>query len=242
MTRRKVIFYNDLNNSYIVSEEYNGDKAEMEQFGLGSCDHTWSEFMEAMDIVDGLPDFLKTISWITSSYHATVNGIPLPQQANNLPGARLSMAHTNLELYSMVGDMDEVWEVRRGFRGARLFDVSAIAPMTWNGKDVLDTDEFDYSTAKPGDYVTQAVVDDAMDCLPPACMGGRCSQMGEPYSTKYDKRSGKWRNTYATFRKVHGEWPNGIWEYCGHCFCGETEERGTYMCTMKMSEGESENG
>lgn len=26
MTRRKVIFYNDLNNSYIVSEEYNGDK------------------------------------------------------------------------------------------------------------------------------------------------------------------------------------------------------------------------
>lgn len=28
MTRRKVIFWNDLNDSYIVSEEYNGDKAE----------------------------------------------------------------------------------------------------------------------------------------------------------------------------------------------------------------------
>lgn len=35
MTRRKVIFWNDLNDSYIVSEEYNGDKAEMERFGLG---------------------------------------------------------------------------------------------------------------------------------------------------------------------------------------------------------------
>lgn len=33
MTRRKVIFYNDLNNSYIVSEEYNGDKVEMARFG-----------------------------------------------------------------------------------------------------------------------------------------------------------------------------------------------------------------
>lgn len=62
MTRRKIIFYNDLNNSYIVSEEYNGDKAEMEQFVLGSCDHTWPEFMDAMNIVDGLPVFLKTIS------------------------------------------------------------------------------------------------------------------------------------------------------------------------------------
>ena len=40
MTRRKVIFWNDLNDSYIVSEEYNGDKAEMERFGLGACDHT----------------------------------------------------------------------------------------------------------------------------------------------------------------------------------------------------------
>jgi hypothetical protein len=32
--------------------------------------------------------------------------------------------------------------------------------------------------------------------------------------------------TYETFRKVGGEWPNGIWEYCGHCFRGETVERG----------------
>lgn len=62
MTRRNVIFYNDLNNSYIVSEEYNGDKVEMARFGLGICEHSWEEFMEAMDSVQNLADFLKVIS------------------------------------------------------------------------------------------------------------------------------------------------------------------------------------
>lgn len=39
-----------------------------------------------------------------------------------------------------------------------------------NGKPVLTEDTFDYATARVGDYVEQAVVDNAMDCLPPACM------------------------------------------------------------------------
>ena len=160
MTRRKVIFWNDLNDSYIVSEEYNGDKAEMERFGLGACDHTWPEFMEAMSSVSNMADFLKVISYITASYHATVNGVPLPEQANNLPGSRLNVAHSHKELYNLVGDMDEV---------------------------------------------------------------------GEPYSSKLDEKTGEWRSIYATFRKVGGEWPNGIWEYCGHCFRGETVERGKEM-------------
>ena len=183
MTRRKVIFWNDLNDSYIVSEEYNGDKAEMERFGLGACDHTWPEFMEAMSSVSNMADFLKVISYITASYHATVNGVPLPEQANNLPGSRLNVAHSHKELYNLVGDMDEV--------------------------------------------------DNAMDCLPPVCMSARCSQMGEPYSSKLDEKTGEWRSIYATFRKVGGEWPNGIWEYCGHCFRGETVERGKEMAHIQ---------
>ena len=173
MTRRKVIFWNDLNDSYIVSEEYNGDKAEMERFGLGACDHTWPEFMEAMSSVSNMADFLKVISYITASYHATVNGVPLPEQANNLPGSRLNVAHSHKELYNLVGDMDEVWEVKRNISGAHLLDVSTIAPkpkQVWDGKEVIDEDDFDYATAKPGDFVTQAVVDNAMDCLPPVCM------------------------------------------------------------------------
>lgn len=237
MTRRKVIFWNDLNDSYIVSEEYNGDKAEMERFGLGGpCDHTWPEFMEAMSSVSNMADFLKVISYITASYHATVNGVPLPEQANNLPGSRLNVAHSHKELYNLVGDMDEVWEVKRNISGAHLLDVSTIAPkpkQVWDGKEVIDEDDFDYATAKPGDFVTQAVVDNAMDCLPPVCMSARCSQMGEPYSSKLDEKTGEWRSIYATFRKVGGEWPNGIWEYCGHCFRGETVERGKEMAHIQ---------
>lgn len=46
---------------------------------------------------------------------------------------------------------------------------------TYNGKEVYTADTFDYATAKVGDYVEQAVVDDAMNCLPPACMTSACS-------------------------------------------------------------------
>ena len=41
-----------------------------------------------------------------------------------------------------------------------------------------------------------------------------------------DPRTGEWKATYATFKKVGGEWPYGIWQYCGHCFRGENVERG----------------
>lgn len=209
MTRRKVIFYNDLNNSYIVSEEYNGDKVEMARFGLGICEHSWEEFMEAMDSVQNLADFLKVISQISNSYHAAINGVL--QEVRELPGARISIAHNTKELFDLVGNMDEVWEVRRGIPGARILDVETIAPKPsksgmvkrFGTRMILTT-----LPQKPGDYVTQDVVDNAMDCLPPACMTAGCSQMGEPYSTEFDERSGEYRNTYATFRKVGGEWPH----------------------------------
>lgn len=96
----------------------------------------------------------------------------------------------------------------------------------YNGKKVFGIDEFEYDTAKIGDYVTQEVVDNAMDCLPPASMRSDCSQLGEPYSNRKDPDSGKWKNTYATFKKITGKHPNEIWQYCGHCFRGENVERG----------------
>lgn len=96
----------------------------------------------------------------------------------------------------------------------------------YNGKEVWTEDNFDYQKVRVGDYVEQAVVDNAMDCLPPACMTSQCAQMGEPYSHREDPDTGKWRATYTTFKRVGGEWPNGIWQYCGHCFCGENVERG----------------
>ena len=97
--------------------------------------------------------------------------------------------------------------------------------MVYNGKEVLTQDTFSYETVQIGDYVSEAVVDDAMDCLPPACMSSACAQMGEPYSHRMDPDTGRWRATYATFRRVTGG-RDGIWQYCGHCFRGENAERG----------------
>lgn len=76
---------------------------------------------------------------------------------------------------------------------------------------------------EPGDWVTQEVVDEYMNALPPACMRSDCSQLGEPYSHREDPESGKFRATYLTFAKV----APGLWEYRGHCFRGENTERGT---------------
>ena len=55
--------------------------------------------------------------------------------------------------------------------------------MTYQGKEVFTSDDFDYAAAKPGDYVEEAVVDAAMNCLPPICMSSACAQMGDPYGT-----------------------------------------------------------
>ena len=97
--------------------------------------------------------------------------------------------------------------------------------MLYDGKEVYTAETFDYAAAQPGDYVAREVVDNAMDCLPPACMTSYCSQMGEPYSHRLDPDTGNWRATYATFKRVTGG-PDGIWMYCGHCFRGENVERG----------------
>lgn len=98
--------------------------------------------------------------------------------------------------------------------------------MEYQGKKVWTEDDFSYENACIGDYVEQTVVDNAMNCLSPACMRADCAQLGEPYSHREDPETGKWKATYATFKKVAGEWPNAIWQYCGHCFRGENVERG----------------
>lgn len=98
--------------------------------------------------------------------------------------------------------------------------------MIYNNKEVWTEDNFNYNTVQVGDYVEQAIVDEAMDMLPPACMRSDCAQIGEPYSHREDPDTGKWRATYATFKRVTSG-RNGIWQYCGHCFRGENVERGT---------------
>ena len=95
----------------------------------------------------------------------------------------------------------------------------------FNGKKLVTmedwTDSFD-KICKVGDYVEEQIVDEMINCFPPACMRSNCMQCGEPYSHRVDPDNEKFRPTYSTIKKV----ANGIYEYCGHCFCGENVERG----------------
>ena len=96
---------------------------------------------------------------------------------------------------------------------------------TFNGKKLVTIedwkDSFD-NCCKVGDYVEREIVDEMINCVPPACMRSYCMQCGEPYSHREDPDTGKWRATYTTFKQV----ANGVYEYRGHCFYGENEERG----------------
>lgn len=98
--------------------------------------------------------------------------------------------------------------------------------MIYNGKEVHTRDTFSYNTAQVGDLVDSEFVMDMMDLLPPACMSLRCAQVGEPYSHREDPETGKFRATFSTFKCLHGGWNEGVWEYRGNCFRGETTERG----------------
>lgn len=66
---------------------------------------------------------------------------------------------------------------------------------------------------KIGELVTNETVEHFINVLPPACMNGRCIQIGECS----DVVNG--RSTYPTLKKVD----NG-WVYAGDCYRGETKE------------------
>lgn len=240
MTRRQIYFFDPNNNTYYLSEELNGDKEEFERFGSSdACEKTWAEIVAELSYVQTLSEFMEAVARVMRYYRSSIS--------SELPGTRLIVKRSRDDLEVK----DETWGIVAGcpriFKDNR-FSVCGGTQMFYNGRPLYGESDFSYSSVKFGDYVTQDVVDDAMDCLPPACMRSDCSQMGEPYSSKYDERSGKWRNTYATFSQIpsqrHNHTPreNRIWKYCGHCFCGETEERGMDMPIVAASKGGNDNG
>lgn len=106
--------------------------------------------------------------------------------------------------------------------------------MTFNGKKVYSSEEFDYRNAKVGDYVEEEIVDDLINCVPPISMSRSCSQCGEPNSMRQDPDTGKWRNTFTTFVCVD---PDGhVWEYRGDCFAHETRTRGIEPQYVRMED------
>lgn len=76
-----------------------------------------------------------------------------------------------------------------------------------------------YDYAEIGDTVSEDVVDNFLNMLPPRSMKYGYVQVGEAYNHVEDE-NGTVRATYMTFAKL-----DGVWKYCGNCFAGEIVDR-----------------
>ena len=103
--------------------------------------------------------------------------------------------------------------------------------MIYNGKEVFDTCDFEFSNATIGDFVTEQVVNDFMDMLPPLTLTSTLMQVGEPYAQRYDDETCKYRSTFTTFKRVS----ETVWEYCGDCFAKESVMRGNNISVVERS-------
>lgn len=103
--------------------------------------------------------------------------------------------------------------------------------MNYNERIVFDTDDFDFSKVIIGDYVSEQVVNDFMDMLPPLTLTSALMQVGEPYAQRYDAKNSRYRSTFTTFKRVS----ETVWEYCGDCFAGESVIRGNNIPVVERS-------
>lgn len=115
-----------------------------------------------------------------------------------------------------------LWRNEKLFLEERAREGAELPPCTmYRGKPVYSPEWYFSDALEPGDYVAEDVVDSLMNAMPPACMRGDCSQLGEPYSFRIDE-DGNTRNTYWTFKRI----AECVWEFCGDCFRGENVQRG----------------
>lgn len=108
MTRRQVYFLS-ISGKFYVSEEYNGDKTELEAIGSAdSCEKTWAEILEVFDRVTSLTEFLSAMSKVQMYYHSSIG--------NDLPGVRVS----TYSCYADIPRKDETYGVWEGIPGVFL--------------------------------------------------------------------------------------------------------------------------
>ena len=69
----------------------------------------------------------------------------------------------------------------------------------------------------PGDLVDEDVYWYFLNVLPPRNMEAVYLQVGEPYSSKFNSKAGRYMATYPTFVRAEDK----VWKYCGNCFPGE---------------------
>lgn len=109
MTRRQIYFYVPENNTYYVSEEINGDKAEMERIGSSDfCEQNWPDILDGLKNVSTLVEFLHALARINGLYHSSLGFDP--------PASRLHIVHSRAE----IGVKDQTYGIVYGTPGAFL--------------------------------------------------------------------------------------------------------------------------
>ena len=110
------------------------------------------------------------------------------------------------------------------FRGEKLYIIERNNPtpypamQVYNGKPVYDFPYLYWDALDVGDYVSREVAEWIAECVPPVTYGGGLIQCGEPYDSALDKTTNRHRPVYLTLRHVG----NGVWEFLGYCFKGQT--------------------
>jgi hypothetical protein len=79
MTRRNIIFYDDISHSFYSTPEFNGDKTEMENIRSNdSCDKDWADIIKEFENVKTLIDFKIANNNAQKFYHSSIKDQILP--------------------------------------------------------------------------------------------------------------------------------------------------------------------
>lgn len=86
---------------------------------------------------------------------------------------------------------------------------------------------------KPGELVTEDIVDEFVNSVPPVTLRNGIVQAGEAYSTQPDE-NGALKNTYITFT-YHDKDSAGrsLWRFEGYCFVGQANDRAQVKTSLE---------
>jgi hypothetical protein len=79
MTRRYIVFFDDVTSFYYSTPEFNGDKSEMKGTrSMDSCEKDWPEIIREFEDVDTLEKFKAASVKAQSYYHSCLGDYTFP--------------------------------------------------------------------------------------------------------------------------------------------------------------------
>lgn len=102
----------------------------------------------------------------------------------------------------------------------------------WHNSKTTYFDDF----FKAGDLVSEDIVNDFLNSVPPVTHYETFIQAGEPYGARFDSEDNKWKETYTTFEKEAAHWI-----YKGNCFKNKNIDqtyinKPSYLCENEDEE------